>query len=208
MQRDKRIDAIKYYGIIGMCLLHSSYLLTDTSRFLQIAVQSVGGVCLPLYFFLSAFFISQNFNLDMTANKVTARIKSVLVPFFIWNLLFIIVYSALGKLQTYTGLILTHETYFPRGIKEITHFMIAGVRNPPLWYLWVLMEFVLITPCLFALFRERQKTVLLMLLVLAAINLMFYGEFEYASVFYWIPIYGAGMWCGIFHPEFIRGGGN
>lgn len=205
MKRNIRIDSIKYYGILGMCLLHSSYLLSNmnTKLSLYTLLQCGGGICLPLYFFLSAFFFSYNFNPDHTDVKLISRIKSVTIPYFCWNLFFIELYAALSKMQQHTGLTLTHETYFPGDIKEIIRFIWLGYRNPPLWYLQVLMEFVLISPALYALCKKYQKISLFFLFSFILLNLFFYGDIKYASVAYWIPAYGSGLWCGIYIPSCV-----
>lgn len=194
MNKNKRIETLKYYGIVGMCLLHSSYLLEGINIKLPLynIVSYGGGIALPLYFFLSAFFFVYNFSLDRIETKIISRIKSVILPYFFWNLFFIEAYAFFHWLQNHTGFILTRETYFPGGSKEILRFVWLGYRDPPLWYLQILMEFILVTPVLFILFRKYKKISFLMIVVFLIINLWFYGDIKYASVVYWMPVYGGG----------------
>lgn len=162
-----------------------------------------GGIALPLYFFLSAFFFVHSFSLDIIDIKIISRIKSVVLPYFFWNLFFIEAYAFFHWLQKHTGFILTRETYFPGGLKEILRFVWLGYRDPPLWYLQVLMEFILMTPVLFCIFRKYKKVSFLICVIFLIINLWFYNDIKYASVVYWMPVYGAGIWFGIYCPESV-----
>lgn len=135
--------------------------------------------------------------------KLVSRIKTIAVPYVFWNWFFIEIYALLGWVQRHGWGIFTHEKYFPSGMKEIVRFIWLGYRNPPLWYLQVLIQFILITPALFVLFRKCKTLSLLSLILVLLINIVFYGDVKYASIIYWMPAYGGGIWCGIYCPSFV-----
>lgn len=204
--RDNRIDAIKYYGIIGMILLHSSYLLDGMSgkRFLQIVVSNLAGIGLPLFFFLSAYFFTAGYSVENMERKIFSRIKKLVIPYLFWQFMMIKLYGFLGRLnQNGRGIRFIDETYFPSGIKETIKFIYYGWRNPPLWYLLVLIQFVFITPVLIVLIKKSRYISFLVIGIMVLINLEYYGDIPYASIPYWSPQYLTGIWVAIYKPSIV-----
>lgn len=206
IMRDDRIDALKYHGIIGMVLLHSNYLLDDVSGDIpiQIAVSNIAGIGLPLYFFLSAYFFAIGYSDADMERKIISRIKKIAIPYVFWQFFMIKVYGVLGRLeQSSIEMRFIDETYFPSGIKETLRFVYRGWRDPPLWYLLVLMQFVFITPVLIMLIKKFQYISLLAIGMIVLINLGYYGGIPYTSLLYWMPEYLSGIWAAIYVPSMV-----
>lgn len=200
-----RLDALKYFGILGMCLLHSSFLLDFVDgRAIYIIVTSIGGIVLPTYFFLSGYFFAVNYSTGKIRQKVISRFKKIVIPYLVWQIFFIYVTKILVWLNNRNyGYTFIDSTYAPSGIKEILQFVWLGYCDPPLWYLLVLFEFVMITPALLSVMKDNQKLAIAIIGVLFAINLWYFGKVPYASVFYWSPVYFAGLYMGVYHPKAV-----
>lgn len=207
IMRDNRIDAIKYYSMIGMVLLHSSYILDGMSgsTFLQMAVESIAGIGLPLFFFLSAYFFAIGYSVENMEHKIFSRIKKLAIPYLFWQLFMIKTYGFLGRLnQNGKGIKFIDETYFPSGIKETIRFIYYGWRNPPLWYLLVLLQFIFITPALIVLIKKSKYISFIAIGIVVLINLEYYGGIPYASVPYWFPEYLTGLWVAVYMPSIVN----
>lgn len=207
--RDSRIDAIKYYCIIGMVLLHSSYLLDGISGNIpvQMIVNNIAGIGLPLFFFLSAYFFAKGYSTENMEHKIISRIKKIAIPYLLWHFIIIKIYTILGRLsQNSAGIRFIDETYFPPNVREMLRFIYHGWRDPPLWYSLVLMQFVFITPVLFVLVKRFKYISLVAIGMLVLINLVYYGGISYASISYWCPEYLAGIWTAVYAPSIVDPG--
>lgn len=190
-----------------MVLLHSSYLLDDVSGDIpiQMAVTSIAGIGLPLYFFLSAYFFTIGYSSENMERKIISRIKKIAIPYILWQFIMINVYDILGRLdRNRLGIRFIDETYFPSGIKETFKFIYKGWRDPPLWYLLVLIQFVFITPVLLMLVKKFRYVSLLAISMIILINVGYYGDIPYASLPYWAPEYLSGIWMAIYAPDVVR----
>lgn len=190
-----------------MVLLHSSYLLDDVSGDIpiQMAVTSIAGIGLPLYFFLSAYFFTIGYSIENMDRKIISRIKKIAIPYVLWQFIMIKGYHILGRLdRNRLGIRFIDETYFPSGIKETFKFIYKGWRDPPLWYLLVLIQFVFITPVLLMLVKKFRYVSLLAISMIILINVGYYGDIPYASLPYWAPEYLSGIWMAIYAPDVVR----
>ncbi len=160
----------------------------------------------PIYYFISGyvFFIGlQTWNNDKFKNKLKNRVKSLLIPYIIWNSIFILqliftIYSPFGKYLA------QESTFNPTFENFLSCFWmydgnLAGVSetmyeankllpiNVPLWFIRDLMIMVLCSPILYQLIKRTKIAVVAVLGCLWGlhqidISLPFY--FPYAAAFF------------------------
>lgn len=129
---------------------------------LQIFICELCRIAVPLYFLMSGYFLYNQKNLTSSTYKqiLIKRIKSLVVPYLLWNLASLIL-NILG------GNILFHS-------KDIGDILILFVKqtpslgpiNHPLWYLRDLFIFVLISPICYIIGKSVFKHVFLLMLIL------------------------------------------
>lgn len=165
----------------------------------------VRGVSVPAFFFISGyvfFYGIENYTKNIYAKKLQNRIKTLLIPYILWNSIEIVIdllkcLSSANGFATYgTKLNLSLENilscfwayngrlFIPiaNGAEIITH---PGVHpiNTPLWFVRDLMVVVLFSPILYYLLR---RTKLYFILLLAAIWLspdIRFGSYGFSEAF-------------------------
>lgn len=61
----------------------------------------------------------------------------------------------------------------------------------------------MISPALYMLCKKHKKISVFVLTQLLLMSLVFYGEIKNTSITYWIPVHGAGLWTGIYIPNYV-----
>lgn len=108
----------------------------------------------PIFFFLSGFLFFRNISTTTDVlKKLRTRAKSVLMPFLVWSTIYVFIF-----------------TIFPR--EEPSLAPIEILKNIifykfcfPLWYLYQLIMFLLITPLINILIKKRYLSLCLLLIL-------------------------------------------
>ena len=141
------------YGKVaeGFSLLTSDW---NTYEFLKLFLsQTLVKVAMPVFFIMSGYLFFANvskWNLATYKKKILRRIKTLLMPYLIWNLLMAV------KLKTFSwGMFWACSVPAGRQIDWLGHeqLMTAPV-NMPLWFLRDLMVVSLLTPIIYILIRK------------------------------------------------------
>lgn len=166
----------------------------------------IRGVSVPVFFFISGyvfFYGIDDFTKQRYIKKLRNRIKTLLIPYLIWNFMEIVVglikcfYSGNGFATYKTILNLTLENLLssfwaynghlfisvPNNTTEAATFLNSDPINTPLWFVRDLMIVALLSPVLYYLIRRAK---FYFVLVLAAIwlfpNLRF-GSYGFSEAF-------------------------
>lgn len=104
----KSIEILRVIGTLLVVLLHSQQdnLRLDGSlnSIVQISLSSViCTVAVPLFFFISGYLFSEGFSVDKSFSdnfsvykrKIKSRFKSLVIPYFLWNVLVLIAFSVM-----------------------------------------------------------------------------------------------------------------
>lgn len=159
-------------------------------------------ICVPIFFAISGYLFFRGFNLSMVKGKLQRRIKSLLIPYLIWNSLYMIF------------LVILYKAGFMKEIPIRIDLpgICRGILNAecsPLWFVRYLMLFMCLAPLTYFILRYR---VLGGLVILGMFVFNFYnyytGEFEnginvnantlvmfnYQFIFYATGAYAALCW--------------
>ena len=161
--------AHSYGGVMeGYCVLGSGW---DTYEVLKIMVsQTLVKVAMPMFFVMSGYLFFANveqFNKEIYWQKIQRRIKTLLIPYIIWNLLMAL------KLKDF----------------NLSFFMEPA--NMPLWFLRDLMIVSLLTPIIYIGVKKLNYWVFLLLLpvYLTGIWAIQPGPNPYAICFFTLGAY-------------------
>ena len=96
--QSKVISFLRFPLIVGVILIHTqlpnsneSFVCYETTRFIFSNI--IARIAVPLFFVCSGFLFfykTSDFSFNIYLNKLKKRVKSLLIPFLIWNVLFII----------------------------------------------------------------------------------------------------------------------
>ena len=121
----------------------------NTYEFLKLLVsQTLVKVAVPVFFIMSGYLFFSNvkeWNLTVYKSKILRRVKTLLIPYLIWNLLMVL------KLKTFSWSFFWN--YIPEAGKQIDwfgseHYLVAPA-NMPLWFLRDLIVVSLLTPIIY-----------------------------------------------------------
>ena len=144
--------AHSYGGVSeGFSLLASEW---NTYEFLKLLVsQTMVKVAVPVFFIMSGYLFFANVDkLDVTTykKKILRRIKTLLIPYLIWNLLMAV------KLKSFSWNIFW-VFWCPAGIQTDwlgQEQLMTAPANMPLWFLRDLIVVSLLTPIIYILVRK------------------------------------------------------
>lgn len=136
-------------------------------------------IAVPLFFFISGFlFYKQGeFNIGIYKKKLYSRIKTLLIPYFLWNLIAIVwqairlipafssLFPGAYKTELHLSLIRIFNTFFNNTLQNgvfvspIEYEMTEIINEPypidiPLWYIRDLMVMVIISPFIYWIIKK------------------------------------------------------
>ena len=167
-----RLPAIEYIrgismmGVIGIHI-GSQYLANPSANMHLTALFEIATrFSVPIFFFISAFGLFYNLNLNEPFNYrqfLTKRFKTVLVPYLVWSIFYL----------WHDGILYGVGFPSPLSLLEILFF---GNAKYQLYFLVILLWFYLLMPLWIAIVKNADKTLLLALLA-------FQFAFDYWSSF-------------------------
>ena len=166
--------------IFFVLLLHSYYIeakeFTIANAVQEIAgTNGLTGVAVPMFFLISGLLFFKGVNhVNDCLPKIRKRVRSLLVPYVIWNAIFVLWYLILQNLPGVGGFINNDIVgkVLTQDIGSDIYELLWKPVNFPLWFLRDLMIMVVVSPVLFYLIKYlKWGAPLLVLLVSPCVNL-------------------------------------
>lgn len=204
----EKITLIQYICSIIIVILHSNNLngynfinngergikfVYNLERFISIA----GHLAVPTFFVISAYLFFRNFQISKYFAVIKRKIKTLFIPYLIWNTIGFIFFA-----------ILTHSSFINKSInKEPLSLIpidivisIINSENTPLWYVKYLMIFFVISPIIYIILKNK---IIGFVAILIMILNYYIHAYTYYSFLTWIPIFMIGAYLGINFPKYI-----
>ena len=112
----------------------------------------LGKLAVPTFFFISAILFFQNYDLSKIMSKYKSRISSVVIPYLLWNFLYLIFFYILANNPLSNALIETEK--FPINAKVIIDSILFHQYNGVYWYMSQLILFILISPVVYIVMKS------------------------------------------------------
>ena len=194
------LDAIDYTNLTAM----------DGCNLFRASISHVlAHITVPLFFFISGYLFFKGlreWNWIQYAGKLRRRIKTLLVPYLIWNtiaivacLLIEVMTGSLTEVWNFLGQNGYWKLYWSSSVWNGARLNWLGqsayMTGPflvPLWFLRDLMVVMVLSPLLWGLFHYL-KGLGLLLLVLCHVSLMGFGGFTTTTFLF----FGAGAYCSL-----------
>lgn len=123
--------------------------------------------CVPVFFAISGYLFFRNFQINMVGAKLRRRIKSLLIPYLIWNSLYVIFMLFFYRLGFVKEI----------AIAEDFSGILQGILNAecsPLWFVRYLMLFACFAPLTYFILKYRVWGALL---IMGMIGYNYYNYF-------------------------------
>lgn len=167
--RSEGLDVVRCFMNYMIVLLHAwaafQYVDCTTYEFYgwTFICSHLCAMALPTFFLVSGYLMFQKFSLNVWPNKMLRRVKRLFVPYFVWNITFVVIYLIMAKM---TPRIAERVAMFGLDsvsgcISKIASLYVAPIDGP-LWFLRALLILSIITPILW-LFIKCWNGMMLML---------------------------------------------
>lgn len=175
----RKIQGMYSILIFMVIFAHSSYAEAANYHFAYMVQQFVGGLCFvanALFFAISGYLFFNKVNAIVDCRpKIVKRLKTLLIPYLIWNLIFVLWYVVLKitpGASSYTNSDMLTKVFGGGFLKALYELFIvpAGFH---LWFLRDLIIYVLISPILYLALKHLGKWIPIALFVLSSIGTIF-----------------------------------
>lgn len=199
------ISSLRFPLIVCVVIIHAYYLNIDIENYpicYKISYffsQCITKVAVPLFMLFSGyllFYKTETYTKDIYIQKVKKRTHSLLIPYLIWNTLFLLVYYIIhtffpelisGKNKLMTNYTITDwlNTYWnTKNINETIYGTPCPI-NYPLWFIRDLFILVLFSPILHWLIKHFKYIFICILGIINICNLTpIMAGFNHEAIFY------------------------
>ena len=199
------ISSLRFPLIVSVVIIHAYYLNIDIENYpicYKISYffsQCITRVAVPLFMLFSSyllFYKTETYTKDIYIQKVKKRTHSLLIPYLIWNTLFLLVYFIIhtffpelisGKNKLMTNYTITDwlNTYWnTKNINGTTDGTPCPI-NYPLWFIRDLFILVLFSPIIYWLTKQFKYIFICILGIINLCNLTpIMAGFNHEAIFY------------------------
>ncbi len=171
--QSKVISFLRFPLIVGVILIHTQlpnsnedFVCYESTRFIFSNI--IARIAVPLFFVCSGFLFfykTSDFSFNTYLNKLKKRIKSLLIPYLIWNTLFIVAFNIISG-----GFVIGEGFGWKDWLRVFGGNCFHHPSNYPLWFIGDLMWVILFTPIIYWLTKRLRIFFPLILGVLWLIN--------------------------------------
>lgn len=197
----KKITHINFILILLIVMLHSSCLrfLENPNIFVVYVYKMINVLCdvsVPFFFLMSAYLFYRNYNLSKVNDKYKSRLKSLVIPYFLWSIIFFVYYSVIAMLP---GIERVFNVEFNLNIKNVFNNILMANCAEGMWFVRDLILYTIFSPIIYILMSKSKKLNYIILLLVFIFNLFF--DFGYSNPIFWLPIYLLGVHIGIYEKR-------
>ena len=114
--------------------------------------EGLGQISVPGFFMVSSYLFYRRFNWSRLLPKWKSRIRSILVPYLIWNVLYYAGYVAATRIPAISGLI--GKPPVPVTIMQSVDALVNYAYNPVFWYLYQLILLIALAPVVYPVMKR------------------------------------------------------
>lgn len=143
----KVISISRFPMICGVVMIHSQ--IFSQSYISLLCGEIYGRICVPFFFLISGYLFFQRYENTVVSykKKVGKRVKTMLIPYLLWNLIAYIIYAyGTGDMQ---------PSQFLESFWVVTGKSGHSPADGPLWFLRSLIFLSVISPVLYVINRKR-----------------------------------------------------
>lgn len=148
-------------------------------------------VAVPLFFSISAFLFYYNYEKNSLLEKWKRRIKTILIPYIIWNIIGFLFFQIIGL---FPGISSNYGGEIDKlSFINFVYAIITNKYNGVTWFMGLLLFFFLISPFIFKSMKNKKVSLVLLFLFFA---LSVYGNYIenkilHNFIYFYIGVYFA-----------------
>ena len=152
--RNEKIDNSKWILTLLIALYHIQFVGCERFQHGFLFFKNLGDCVVPAFAIISGFLFWRNVkHFTDLRNKVTRRVRSLLIPYLLWNCINIPVMNVLrGK----WGINLLDFNFL--------YDILLGYSSPHFWYIFMLMFWTFFSPILYFLYKNKWGVVIVFIL--------------------------------------------
>lgn len=114
---------------------------------------TVAQIAVPGFFMISAYLFYRNFTWKKLSEKWLSRVRSILVPFILWNGIYYLGYVLASRLPFVTDVVGKGSVpfHFLAAVDAVLHY----TYNYVFWYLYQLILLILLTPVIYFVLKQK-----------------------------------------------------
>lgn len=160
-----RLNLLKTLSILFVIYIHSQSLILNNSSSLfliglnDLVSNGISRTAVPIFFMLSGYFLFfDNSGLDKIKFKLKKRLKTLVVPFLIWNVSFyIILFTAVYVFSLDFSGVTRGKDIVSFEVIEHVKFILGIGDEPALYQFWFVRDLIIILPFSPLLYRLSEK---------------------------------------------------
>ena len=148
--------------------------------------QTLGNLAVPGFFLISAFLFFRDYSCHKIGEKYKSRVRSVLLPYLIWNLLYYFVFLFLVRFPASRYFMETQQVEI--SWSELLQAVFDYKYNGVYWYMQQLIFYIILSPIIWVVTRKCgiAVTVICFLFSLKKTNIVLgYADVRLDTMVYW-----------------------
>lgn len=165
----------------------------------QAKIISLGQIAVPAFFILSAYLFFRNLDEHNFVQKIKRRFASLILPFFVWNLIYYIAYFLASRIPALSRIIGKSAIAFTWG--DFLKAVFLYQYNFVFWFVFQLILLILLTPILYRILGHQESGILFLFAIL--IYMLFFTQILWLNadaLFY----FSLGAFFARFHKKAVE----
>lgn len=155
-------------------------------------------IAVPMFFLMSGFLFFRSFSWDKLVYKYTRRLKTIVIPYICWCSLYYIYFVIISKIP-YIRNVIGEDAVKTLSLVEWLSSL-WGQCYYVFWFLKNLIIFIILTPLIHILLKNRDRIPLGTIILLA---LIFNKYFGWVNMIEGIEMYALGSWLAINYKDLV-----
>lgn len=148
-------------------------------------IKIIANSAVPMFFVMSGYLLFYKYDIRRYLDTLNKKVRTLLIPFVLWNLLGFAYHKCLSLLSIVTGVAEANPELL--SARNILYGVWKSAYDPPVWFIKTLFELILISPLVWGIANKlKQKTVVLVIFIALSVIGFTPG---YTSILFWIPLY-------------------
>ena len=200
----QKITLINFVMTILIVFLHGIFEPEQSTvcitKFYRI-MTAIGDMAVPTFLVISSFLYFSKINVGNYFLQIRKRIFSLVVPYFIWSLLFYLFYLFLSKIPFIATKL--NYNYVVFSLKEGIKAIVFSEYIPQFWYIRILFFLNIVSIIYYIIMNKFGKFVSFVIVIITyLINLKY--DFGYSTMIYWLPLFWLVGWFTFFYGSNVE----
>lgn len=193
----KKVTFLNVFLTLLIVLLHAKSperwgLPINMDHPLICVVSQFANIGVPFFFFISGVLFYRDVTYQNIGRKLKSRFHSLLVPYLIWNTVFVAIFYVLLHIPQTAGRMQSECSL--NTLSEVVNG-ILNARFTVLWFVKVLIVYTVFSPILLFCIKKLSWAIVFFV---GTVILARFADYGYESVIGWLPIYITGAIMGRF----------